>query len=404
MAVISPITPIHPSSPISPSTPISPIIKRNTKNISMEYSAKKPFRWLCCMLLAAAAFTSCGMMEDDLKDCPYGLYVSFKYDYNLQRADMFNDHVGSVTLYIFDEQGKLVKTQEESNVGAVAPLKDAGYAMHITDLAPGRYQFIALAGQRPYADMLADSRARFVRNDLAAGDDMTAVGVQLDRVQTGSNMYDIVNNALPLDTLWHGMLTEPVQVYSREANRAAYATVPLVRDTKRITVSLREISDPREMDIADYEMTITDKNSTLLWDNSVDETTGTVVYRPYATWNTDDLTPPTDQNGNVLEGVGHTGHAEFMTSRLISHDDRGDDGVLAIRNKNSNTENITVNLPDILSRLANYDEMRNYSKQEFLDRGYDYDLEFFLLNGKLQYINVSISVLGWTKRVQFEEL
>lgn len=80
------------------------------------------------MLLAAAAFTSCGMMEDDLKDCPYGLYVSFKYDYNLQRADMFNDHVGSVTLYIFDEQGKLVKTQEESNVGAVAPLKDAGYA------------------------------------------------------------------------------------------------------------------------------------------------------------------------------------------------------------------------------------------------------------------------------------
>lgn len=208
----------------------------------MKYSAKKPFKWLCCAVFAAAALTSCDMMEEDLSDCPYGLYVNFKYDYNLQRADMFNDHVGSVTLYIFDEQGKLVKTQEESNIGASSPLKDAGYAMHITDMAPGKYQFIALAGQRPYADMLADSRARFVRTDMQAGSDMTALGIQLDRVQTADNMYDIANNSLPLDTLWHGMLTEPVQVYSRESNRAAYATVSLMRDTKRINVSLRELN------------------------------------------------------------------------------------------------------------------------------------------------------------------
>lgn len=93
-----------------------------------------------------------------------------------------------------------------------------------------------------------------------------------------------------------------------------------------------------------------------------------------------------------------------MTSRLISHDEAGDDGVLSIRNKDNDYENIQLNLPDILSRLANYDEIRNYSKQEFLDRGYDYDLEIFLLNGKLQYINVGISVLGWSKRIQFEEL
>lgn len=370
----------------------------------MKYSAKKPFKWLCCALFAAAALTSCDMMEDDLKDCPYGLYVNFKYDYNLQRADMFNDHVGSVTLYIFDEQGKLVKTQEESNIGASMPLRNTSYAMHVTDLAPGRYQFIALAGQRPYADMLAGSRARFVRTDMAAGSDMKTLGIQLDRTQTGDNTYDIVNNSQPLDTLWHGMLTEPVQVYSRESNRAAYATVSLMRDTKRITVSLRELSDPTQMDIANYEMAITDRNSTLLWDNAVDETTGTVVYRPYATWNTDDLTPPTDQNGHLLEGTGHTGHAEFMTSRLISHDKAEDDGVLTIRHKTNDYENITVNLPDILSRLANYDEIRNYSKQEFLDRGYDYDLEIFLLNGKIQYINISISVLGWSKRVQFEDL
>ena len=104
----------------------------------MKYSVKKPFRWLCCALLAATAFTSCDMMEEDLSDCPTGLYLTFKYDYNLERADMFNDHVGSVTVYVFDEQGKLVKTQEESNAGGAAPLKDKNYMMHIDDLAPGR--------------------------------------------------------------------------------------------------------------------------------------------------------------------------------------------------------------------------------------------------------------------------
>lgn len=101
---------------------------------------------LAVMAAGTGVMASCDMMEQDLDDCPYGLYVNFKYDYNLQRADMFNDHVGSVTLYIFDEDGNLVKTQEESNVGGVSPLSDPGYAMHITDLAPGHYQFIALAG------------------------------------------------------------------------------------------------------------------------------------------------------------------------------------------------------------------------------------------------------------------
>ena len=370
----------------------------------MKYSVKKPFKWLCCALFAAAAFTSCDMMEEDLSDCPTGLYLTFKYDYNLQRADMFNDHVGSVTVYVFDEQGKLVKTQEESNVGGVAPLANPGYAMHITDLEPGKYQFLALAGQKPYGDMLETSRAKFIRTDMPKGCDMTQLGIQLERTQTAADTYDIVNNSQPLDTLWHGMLTTPVEVYPHESNKASYATIPLMRDTKKINVSLRELDDPTKMDIANYDMTITDRNSTLLWDNTVDETTGTVVYRPHATWNTDDRTPALDHNGNPVDGVGKIGHADFMTSRLIYHDDPADDGVLTITNKTTGMNVVNVNLPDLLSRLANYDDLHRYEPQEFLDRGYDYQLEFFIKGDKLAYVNISISVLGWSKRIQFEEL
>lgn len=51
---------------------------------------------------------SCDMWHTDTDDCPTGIYVKFKYDYNLQRADMFNDHVGAVTLYVYDENGNFV--------------------------------------------------------------------------------------------------------------------------------------------------------------------------------------------------------------------------------------------------------------------------------------------------------
>ena len=62
---------------------------------------KKWFAAWCGLTAACAMTTSCSMMQDDLDDCPTGLYLSFKYDYNLQRADMFNDHVGAVTVYVF---------------------------------------------------------------------------------------------------------------------------------------------------------------------------------------------------------------------------------------------------------------------------------------------------------------
>ena len=364
----------------------------------MKYLLKQ-WHALLILALSGGMLASCDMMEQDNSDCPYGLYLTFKYDYNLQRADMFNDHVGSVTLYVFDENGKLVKTQEESNVGGVAPLKDAGYAMHITDLAPGKYKFIALAGEKPYADMLQSGRAVFRRSDMAAGSDITALNIQLDRTQTGANTYDIVNNAQPLDTLWHGIEAQGFEV---SATRPTYGEISLVRDTKHISVSLRELDDPTTMSIANYDMKIYDHNSHIFWDNSLDET-DLVVYTPYVTWDTEDGTAATDPEGNPLPGVGKIGHADFMTSRIIDHDNAPDDAVLTITNKVTGVQVATLNLPDLLCQLRSATD-RGYSAQEFLDRGYDYQVTLFLRGDKLDFINISIGVLGWSVRVQMEDL
>lgn len=365
----------------------------------MKYLSIKRLTWLCIAALSTPAFTSCDMMTEDRDDCPMGLYLNFKYDYNLERADMFNDHVGAVDVYVFDENGKYVTRQSEANVGSSLPLAVPTYSMKM-DLDPGKYKFIVLAGQNSYSEQMESGRARFVRSDLTAGDDMTALDVRLETTQQGSDMLLVDNHGLPLDTLWHGMEVEPVEVF---AGKPTYHTISLMRDTKKINVTMRELDDPTQMDVANYDMTITDRNSHILWDNSLDETS-IVVYTPHATWNTDDRTPAFDHNGDPIDGVGKIAHADFMTSRILYHADAKDDGILSIVNKNTNMEVVRVNLPDLLSRLRTSEEIYRYSEQEFLDRGYDYQLDFYLKGDRLAYVNISISVLGWSKRVQFEEL
>ena len=59
------------------------------------------------LLCAAALLTGCSLMDLDRDHCPEGLNVSFAYDYNTQRADMFCDHVGGIEVFVFDENGKL---------------------------------------------------------------------------------------------------------------------------------------------------------------------------------------------------------------------------------------------------------------------------------------------------------
>ena len=90
--------------------------------------------------------------------------------------------------------------------------------MHVENLQPGKYQFLALAGQNAYADQLQSGRAKFVRTELAKGDNIKKLEVNLDHQSRGD--YDEVeNHAMPLDTLWHGkMVVGPEDAVDRVAN------------------------------------------------------------------------------------------------------------------------------------------------------------------------------------------
>ncbi len=354
--------------------------------------------WLSAALLTA----SCDLMHDSPGDCPDGLYVAFKYDYNLERADMFKEHVGAVTLYVYDASDRLVGSYERLARDLTLPFPGSEYrTLHITGLEPGKYRLIALAGQSSYSASIKSGRARFVRGGTEPGSFRDSLKVTLDHSpRAGGDGYEVVHGGLPLDTLWHGFNDAFVEV---SAGKPAYDTLSLVRDTKQIHVALRELDEPSGMDIARYAMAISDRNAVLLWNNEPWER-DRVTYTPYAVWNTDDRRQASGGADVPLTGAGRIGHADFMTSRIIYHDRAADDGVLTVTNLETGATVAALDLPDILSRLRNSDDTHRYTPQAFLDRGYDYTLALFLKGGRLDYLTVEIAPLGWSKRVQQEEL
>ena len=369
-------------------------------------------------LLSAVMLSSCSMMKEDLSDCPTGLYVNFVYDYNTQRADMFKDHVGSVTLYVYDESDRLVAQRTVSG----SQLAVYGFSIHFTEdeLAPDhQYRLVALGMQKDWDVALATPGAKYRRTTMERGDALQSLTVPLDHgTATARRSYAKVSNDAPLDTLWHTLTTlqnslpltpaatryhlrndgtvstngvERVSVVSGEPT---YATVSLVRDTKHLNISLRELDSPEQVDADDYEVFIADDNATLDCQNNLVQRGDTVVYQPYKQW-----TSTFDANGQMA--AEHAAHYDLMFNRLCYNSaDPAKGATLCIRKKADKKEVATINLPHILSEGRTAYEIYSYTQQEYLDREYDYRLEFFLRGDRWQYLSITIGVLAWSKRIQ----
>lgn len=381
-------------------------------------------------LLSCAAlwFTSCTMIEDDISDCPTGLYVRFVYDYNTARADMFKDHVGYVTLYVYDEDGKKVAERSVANTDSHLPLNKYGYAMHFTpqELPAGhRYRLQAVAMQKDWDEALKTPGAKYRRTEVS---DTSSLKISLDRSDytiDGTELHEVSNEA-PLDTLWHtlkvmsyapqdGKKVPPMQktqapysiypiddqLVSVAKDRATYATVSLIRDTKHLNITLRQIDDPDNIFDNNYEVTIIDNNAILGPDNSV-VTTDSIRYTPYEHWTT-----RFDNNGIIIDSGTETGnfqrtaHYDIMFNRLIfDSSNSNNSAMLRIRNLNSGKTVALINLPYILAEGRTAYETYNYTPQEYLDREYDYRLNFFLKGDSWAYCDIVVNVLSWSRRLQ----
>ena len=357
------------------------------------------------MMATALLMSSCAQMDTDLAECPSGLDVTFKYDYNIQRADMFKDHVGGISLYAFDENNKLVLHKDTANTTLTAPLQQNDFTWHIaeSELPVGRYRIAAIAYQKDYNEALATPGAKLRQAELNRGDDITKLQVTLDREATDATTATawVDNKNCPLDTLWATRnLTGDNDWVTIAPQKVSQHQILLLRDTKQVNISLRQTVDPTDMNDADYDVKVYDTNGRLLYNNEPDATDTRLCYTPYAQWTTTLGTRANDNEANLM----HTAHYELMTNRLIAHNDNTADARLIITNKRTGTEVANVNLPALLADGRMAYERYNYSAQEYLDREYQFSLDFFLSGDKWQYINVSIAALSWAYRVQNVEL
>lgn len=400
---------------------------------------------------AIISLTACSWVEqgEDLTGCPTGDFVvQFVYDYNIQRADMFRDHVGDITLYVFDENGQFVTQREVTDKNLISDRTnhfsiifragDDPEAEEVELLAGRSYHFMALAGQQPNVILdttgelpaynAAGTRARYRHSHYSSASHEDDLWIALDReaVLDEEGRYP-VSNVAPLDTLWHtlgilptgshstntkeGWRSNPLvkireDIYDMEKGVKNHPddtiTISLIRDTKHLHVSLHELGDEPgvagDVNAEDYDVFITDSNGQMDSYNNI-KPGHPLIYRPYHSRTTD----MTDA------GVaGTTAHYDMMFNRIMYHkEEEGGsqkDAHLSIVRKSDGERVAYLSLPRILaySRIAN--DYYNLQEQGYLDREYNYNLSFYLKGGQWEsteiWFPVDVNILSWSVRRQ----
>lgn len=335
----------------------------------MKLTNKHNALWLLASCLLTLA--SCSMMEDDRSDCPEcrnPLRVILRYDYNTARANMFSDHVQQATAYVVDAQtGIVVEQQTAQNTATAQPLRNPSFAFNFEGLTPGRY--------RLYATGRSVSDQPLLMTAPTDGEPISKLQFTLPTDGEGQVP------ALHLDTIWNTLQPVDIEVPEREPTEA---TVPLMRLTNDLNIILFRRDTLTNINHEQYEVLVSDS----------------VNYRPFAQWTTETLTD------SVL--AERHAHYDLSLGRLISHDDARQNARLIIRNRATGHEVVNIDLCYYLALARNAYEYQHYGIQEYLDREYDYRLDFgFEGTGNHEtwcYITIHINVLSWALRIQNEEL
>lgn len=323
---------------------------------------------LLCGLLA----TSCNSaIYDDEGDCTAHYRVAFRYDHNMKWADAFPHEVEAVTLHLIDAEGNVVWQRTEDG----EPLTHEGYLMDV-DVAPGRYTLLAWAGDQDQHSFEFGTPSRSGHTDLTAR-------LLRERGETGEAV-----SKERLSRLYHGHEAEVEFAASEGEHRL---TVPLKKNTNYVKVVLQQVAG-LPLDMKDIEVTITDDNGMMEWDNSL-RPEETITYRPWAVTPISASISPDSGDGTGLGSAAtYTGMmAEFTTARLV--EDNKDTARLTVRNLATGDTIFSVKLIDFLLMVKG-EYNRDMSDQEYLDRQDAFDLVFFLDQGH-KWVNTTIFINSW---------
>lgn len=321
---------------------------------------------LMCGLLGSSCDSS---IYDDEGDCTAHYRVAFRYDHNMKWADAFPHEVEAVTLHLIDADGNVVWQRTEDG----EPLMHEGYLMDV-DVAPGRYTMMAWAGDQDQHSFEIGTTSRSGRTDLTA------------RLLRERGEADEAVSKKKLSRLYHGHEADVVFPDSEGEHRM---TVPLKKNTNYVKVVLQQVAG-LPMETKDLEVTITDDNGMMEWDNSLrkDET---ITYRPWAVTQISASISPDSGDGEGLGSAStYTGlMAEFSTARLV--EEHKETARLTVKYKGK--EKFSVKLIDFLLMVKG-EYNKDMGDQEYLDRQDTFDLVFFLDEGH-EWLKTTIFINSW---------
>lgn len=290
-------------------------------------------------------------IKEDFSICKSELLLQFRYVLNDQYANLFESEVNRVTIYIFDNKGKYVKSVSEQGSKLTND-----YVMRIP-LPIGEYTVITYGGDfNTYSAGELNKQTNILDNTLRKGiTDINDFRTELKNIRGAENY--LYPASMP-DDLYAGSANGV-----SDQNNKIITPVDLMKDTKKIKVKITGT----DLYTGPLDVYITALNGRYKSDNSIDTNHGTFKYTPVNTA----LQP------NYME-------TDLKMMRLVL----GQSPMLVIKDKASSEVIYSMNMIEqILST-------QKYVSQEDFDREDEFIIEI-TITSKDNNIGISVSINGW---------
>ncbi|MCH5241040.1 MAG: FimB/Mfa2 family fimbrial subunit [Muribaculaceae bacterium] len=356
------------------------------------------------------------MVNEDLDPCAPApntfTKIDFIYDYNMDYVDLFKEHVGSVYLYIFDQDSIFLRRQGLRRIQMDGEV-DFSMVFDTLDFKPGNtYHLVAMANGNHAGYSATLETPGFVKTDLIEGvSKISDYVIKLDRDNDGNYDFGIVNYKdafgqpqQMIDTIWS---TKPDEVRTitipkidytpspvRQPDVVVRDTIPMMRLTNSIDVNIKGSYFNETMSEDDFHVIIDFPHG-----NGTIDFTGTVYPAQELVYQClrkrmRNYNEATRADGDVW-GV----QSIFGVSRLQVNDES------SLQMYDAKTGELIVKIDNFSDYLANAFSTSQADGQELLDRNYEFQVDLTIdNNGKPLYMDITIAILGWAKRIYFYDL
>lgn len=318
----------------------------------------------------ALFFGACERLMDGEGDCQTIYQVKLQYTRNILEADAFAAQVKSVSLFLFDRQGRCVAVQKESGDA----LAEDDYLMVLDDVPAGTYDMVAWCGLEGSSNFALDNAQQpQTKQDLIC------------RLQAQSR--GPVQSKSQLAPLWHGS-ADNVVLSADQAGSKVVATIDLTKDVNTVRIVMQHYRH-KQIESKDFEFKITDWNGVMNYDNTLmgdDE----VTYREWTVREAEVAMPGEDEDAADVTRISSL-VAELDVARLVKSERRP---VLEVRKADAEQPLLRLPLIDLLL-VAKGEARRKMDDQEYLDRQDDYTLLFYINDDDGWYMNGGIWVNSW---------